>query len=231
MGITEFPGGSDTDLRAGRGASDRTEGKPVREHQVFPAQKEPQQGIAPARRVDAVAIAELENDLRLVERDEMGNAVTKMLCHHTSKAGKCLCCLPAQPATLVFQSLGQFPVIERHPWCDAMPQTAVHYAVIVAKTCFVPATVAVWVDACPARGKAVCAKAERCQQGDIIFKAVVAVAGDGTVFTVRDGTRFPAEYIPDAFPAAVSGGVSFCLVGAGGSAPDKILAKCHTSSP
>ena len=30
---------------------------------------------------------------------------------------------------------------------------------------------------------------------------------------------------------AVRGGVSFCLVGAGSGAPDKILAKCHISSP
>ena len=160
VGIAEFSGGSDADLRVWRGASDRAERKPVREHQVFPALHEPRQGIAPARCVDAVAIAELENDLRLVERDEMGNAVTKMLCHHTRKAGKCFRRLPAQPTAPNFQRLGQLPVIERHPWGDAMPQTAVYHAVIVAKTRFVPPTVTIWVDARPACGKTVRAKAE-----------------------------------------------------------------------
>ena len=231
VGIAELPGGGNADLRVWRGASDRTERKPVGEHQVFPALHEPRQGIAPARCVDAVAIAELENDLRLVERDEMGNAVTKMLCHHTRKAGKCLRRLPAQPAAPHFQCLGQLPVIERHPWRDAMPQTAVHHAVIVAKTCLVPATVAGWVDARPAHGETVRAKPEGCQQVDVLREPVIAVAGDGTIFSVCYGARFPAEYVPDALPTAVRGGESFCLVGAGSGAPDKILAKCHISSP
>ena len=111
--------------------------------------------------VNSIAIAELENNLRLVERDEMRDTAFEMLRHHPGKAGKGFRCFAEQPAAGFLQRLRQLPVIERHPRRDAVCKAAVHHAVVVLESSLVPPAVSVRVDARPARGKAVRTQPER----------------------------------------------------------------------
>ena len=111
--------------------------------------------------VNSIAIAELENNLRLVERDEMRDTAFEMLRHHPGKAGKGFRCFAAQPAAGFFQRLRQFPVIERHPRRHAVLQAAIYHTVIVGKAGLIPGAAALRVDARPARGKAVRTQPER----------------------------------------------------------------------
>lgn len=164
--------------------------------------------------VNSIAIAELENNLRLVERDEMRDTAFEMLRHHPGKAGKGFRCFAAQPAAGFFQRLRQLPVIERHPRRDAVCKAAVYHAVIVLEPGLIPGAAALRVDARPTGGKPVGAQTELRKKADILFITMVAVTGHRAVFVICNGIRPPAEYIPDAFTAAVCGWKAFRLIGA-----------------
>ena len=155
MRIAELAGGGNADFSFRRSLADGAECKTVREHEVFPALHELRQGIPVPRRVNAVRVSELEDDLRLVERDKVPHAAFEMRRHHPGKSGKALCRLAFQPAAFFLQRLRQLPVVERHPRRNAVFQTAVHHAVIVLEPGFVPISVAVRVDARPACRKPV----------------------------------------------------------------------------
>jgi len=153
--IAELAGGGNTDQSFRRSVPDGPEGKPMRQHEVFPARNESRKRKPLPGRMNAVGVSELEHDLRLIERDKMRNATGKMCRHHARKAGKRLRRLAILPAAFFLQRLRQLPVIECHPRRNAVCKAAVYHAVIVLKPRFVPTAVSVRVNARPACRKPV----------------------------------------------------------------------------
>ena len=159
--IAELAGGGNTDQSFRRSVPDGPEGKPMRQHEVFPARNEFRKQKPLPGRMDPVGVSKLEHDLRLVERDKMRNTAGKMRRHHAREPRKAFRRPAILPAAGFLQRLRQLPVIERHPRRDAVCKAAVYHAVIVLEPGLVPPAVSVRVDARPARGKAVRTQPER----------------------------------------------------------------------
>ena len=122
-------------------------------------------------------------------------------------------------------------MVKRHPGSDSPGEAGVYHPVVVRQAAGVPIPVAQRVHPGPAGGEAVVPDAQLDQDVQVLFEAVVGVAGDGPVARVRNGSRTAAESVPNTLPAAVQPGVSLRLIGAGSGAPNKILSKSQGVTP
>jgi hypothetical protein len=126
------------------------------------------------------------------------------------------------PAALLFQCLRQIPVIEGEPRHDVLLEQLVDQLRVEGEALLVDLS-AVRAHARPGSGEAVGLQPEVGHERNIVFVAVVMVAGNLAVIAVHDGAGNSAKGIPDRIRAAVLVRGALDLVCGRGRSEEKIL--------
>src|SRR5665647_377170 len=82
-------------------------------------------------------VAEERGAPRFVEGGPVPDAVAQRGVHRQGVVGEVPDDVPVRPAATVFQVLGQVPVVEREPWCDAGVEQPVDQAGVEVQPCLV----------------------------------------------------------------------------------------------
>ncbi len=125
-------------------------------------------------------------------------------------------------AAAVLQRLRQVPVEQVDQRLDARVKQGVDEALVEVEAGLVDGAGPRRQDARPADAEAIGARPEVGQQPDVLWVAVVVVAGDVARGAVGDGARLAGEGVPDRRSSAVLGRCSLDLVGGGGEAPGEV---------
>src|SRR5215217_4049782 len=182
-----------------------------------------------ARGVDAEAVTHPGRDPGLVQGDPEPHALREGLVDDAGVLCEALARVPVGPATCILQRLRQVPVIQRQHRLDGAPSQAVDEPAVEVEAVLVGWTAPFGLDAGPGHGEAVGLYSEFGHQIEVLFQAVVLVAGYVTRVAVADLTRSVAERVPDRGAAAVLVYRALDLVGCRSSAPQEVLREAHVS--
>ena len=106
------------------------------------------------------------------------------------------------PAALVLKRLRKIPVIERHVRGNALRVERVEQTAVEGPAFLVPGSFAERLDTRPGDRETIGLDAQFGEQRDVLFDAVVVVAGDVTVVAAGDLARSVGEAIPDRFSSS-----------------------------
>ncbi len=178
--------------------------------------------VTQPRRMDAVGMAEEGEDGRLVERHPILDTVAQVRREQRGVVGEPAHDLRVGEAAAVLQRLRQVPVEQVDQRLDARAEQGVDEALIEVEAGLVDGASPRGQDARPADAEAICARPQIGHQPDVLWVAVVVVAGDVARAAVGDGARLAGEGVPDRRSSAVLGRRSLDLVGGGGEAPGEV---------
>src|SRR4030095_11255632 len=158
---------------------------------------------------------------KLVDCEEVADAVAQLPGHVAGVIPECLDCLARLPPALVLERLRQVPVVERGERCDPRRDQFVHQAVVEVQALEVWLTCPVREDPRPGDGEAVRGRAEVLHQGDVFLVAMVMVVGDVAGGAVADLPLRVRVCVPDRWAFAVLVPCALDLVCRGGRAPEE----------
>ncbi len=159
----------------------------------------------------------------LVDGEEAFDAVAEAAGDEGGVVGEIVGAVAGFPAAVfVFGPLGEIPVEKGEPGFDVGGEEFVGEAAVEVEAFFVDASAAVGDAAGPGGREAVGFEAELFHEGDVLFVAVVMIAGDVAGVIHGDSAGAAAEGVPDAGGAAVFGCGAFDLIGGGGGTPEEI---------
>src|SRR3984957_19804914 len=163
---------------------------------------------------------------RFVVCEKRAHTIAEMPRDQRSIVRESLCGVPIGPtAVLVLQRRRQIPVIQRRKRLNVAFEQAVNEPVIELQATAVDGTVTGRLDSGPGNGKAISLDAERRDQVQVRFQAVVVIAGDLAVGAVRRRAWAEAELVPDGGALAVGARRAFDLESAARDPPQEILWK------
>jgi hypothetical protein len=157
-------------------------------------------------------VAEQGDDVGLVDRDPVGDAVGQRGADDVGVVGEALDGVAVEPAAVVLEALREVPVVERGHRLDAGLEQPVDEPVVEREPLRVDLARAGRLDPRPGDREPVAAHAEPLHQRDVLGPAVVVVAGLRPAAAVLDPARLGGEGVPDAGPAAVLGDRALDLV-------------------
>jgi len=111
---------------------------------------------------------------------------------------------------------------ECHPRFDFVPQECVDQMIVKIDTGRTHGTGTVGYDARPGDRKSIRPDAQRRHEGDVLFDAVVVIAGHGSVRAVQYRPGPPAVRVPDRRPAVPLADGALDLIRRRGNAPRKV---------
>src|SRR5215211_6162270 len=187
-------------------------------------------GVFPPRRVDSLAIAQPGRDPGLIQGDPERNRVTERLVHDPGVLGKPLAGLPARPAAPVLKDLREIPMVQGEHRLDGARPESVHEPAVEVEALLVGRAAALGLDARPGDGEAVRAQTEICHEVEVLFDAVVVVAGYVAGVAAVDLARCVGEGVPDRGSAPVLVHGPLDLVGRRRGAPQEVLREVHLAS-
>ncbi len=211
-------------LRAG---ADDLHTAPVREQGVVCRQQLFRQRELEPRRVDAVAIPELDEDLGLVQGHPVRDAVGELVDHHGGVVREPVRDALVEPPAATVQRRGQVPVEQGCEWRDVRSEQAVNQPAVEVEALGVYITPALRDDAGPCDAEAVRPQAHGLHEPHVGLHAVVVVASNFGVMVAPDIARSLAEVVPDGWTAAVRGGCALDLERRGGCAPCEVGREGH----
>ncbi len=204
------------------GGADGLHGEAVAEHAVVSRLVQARARQLQARRVDAHAVADLDEGAELIDGEDVLDAVGQALRDIAGVVGKRLRRLAPLPAAeAVLQGLRQVPVVERGEGLDAVGEQLVDEPVVEVEPLRVRLTVAVGEDARPRDGEAVRLDAERLHQLHVAFVEVIVVIGHVAVGVAHDLAGRMREGVPDGRPAPVLLDRALDLIRRGRRAPQE----------
>ncbi|MNZ92172.1 hypothetical protein D3C78_1111870 [compost metagenome] len=115
------------------------------------------------------------------------------------------------PAAVAHQRQRQVPMIKRRIGLDAARLAAINEAVVKIQPLLVDRTETIGNDARPGDGETIGLDTHVLDEIEILFPAIVMIAGDITIVTPKDMARHVAEGIPDGGLAAIRPGGAFDL--------------------
>ena len=192
--------------------------------------REGRAGVLQAGGVQAVAVAQPGGDPGLVQGDPVRDRVRERPVDDLGVLREPLGRLPARPAAPVLEGLGQVPVVEREHRLDAPLPEAVDEPPVEVQALPVNRPAPDRLDAGPGDGEAVGLQPDLGHQVEVLFQAVVVVAGYVSGVAVEHLARRVGEGVPDrgAPPPLVRGALD--LVRGRRGAPQKTFGKVHVSS-
>ncbi|GAA2165038.1 hypothetical protein GCM10010403_48700 [Glycomyces rutgersensis] len=208
----------------GPDAAQRLDGEAVREVEVVHG-RERGGGLGAARRVVAVAVAEVRRAPRLVEGPPGVDAVGEAGADDRGVVAEALGGLALGPAAAVLKGLREVPVVERRHRLDAGLDELVDEPVVEVEALGVGRSGAVGLDARPGDGEAVGVDAEGLHEGDVLVDPVVVVAGHGAGLAAPGLAGGRREGVPNGLAPAVLGRRALDLVGGRGGSPQEALGK------
>ena len=167
-------------------------------------------------------MAEEGEDGRLVERHPVLDPVAQVRRDQRGVVGEPAHDLRVGEAAAVLQRLRQVPVEQVDQRLDARVEQGVDEALVEVEAALVDRAGPGGQDARPADAEAIGARAQIGHQPDVLWVAVVVVAGDVARAAVGDRARLAGEGVPDRRSPAVLGRGSLDLVGGGGEAPGEV---------
>ena len=173
-------------------------------------------------RVRAHTVPVIRDDVRLVERREVADAIAEPGGDQGRELGERMRRRPFGPATGILQPLRQIPVIQRDERVDLLRQQLVDQSVVEVESGFVGPADPFGEDAGPRDREAICAQPQVGHQLDVVAVAVVVVARDVPGVVVAHPPRGVREAIPDALSTSVFTGRALDLVGRGRGAPHEL---------
>ncbi len=173
-------------------------------------------------RVRAHPVSVIGDDVGLVERREMADAVAEPAGHERGVLTERVRGRPRGPAAGVLQRLGQVPVVQRHEGVDVVREQLVDQPVVEVEARFVRPADALGEHARPGHRQAIAAEPEVGHQLDVLAIPVVVVARDVAGVAVPYAPRRVGEAIPDALAAPVVPGRALDLIGRGRGSPHEL---------
>src|SRR5208282_4097830 len=134
------------------------------------------------------------------------------------------------PATIIFEGLGQIPVIESNEGANLGFQQGIYEAAVVVDALGVGVSGTGGLNARPGEGKAVAVQVHGPHQFKVVTPAVIGVAGYIAGAAIFDFAGSVGEAIPDGFTLAVGFPCAFDLVSSSGRAPEEVLGKRNLGS-
>ena len=198
--------------------------QPVRQQQVV-GRLQGAGETARAGSVDAVLMAQMRGDLRLVVGDPQTDAIAEAARHLLGKVREIARRIARRPAAAGLQPLRQVPVVQGRQRGDGMLQQRVGQGVVEVESGAVDRAATTRIDARPGDREAVGVQAEARHQRHVLAVAVVVVAGVRGGGAVRHPPRTAREAVPDRVAAAAFGGAAFDLAGGAGGAPQEAVRK------
>ena len=177
------------------------------------------------------SITQADEALRLIERDEILNAVAKAAGAERGIFLEPCRAVRIRPRAAVLESLRIVPMKERDEWADAVFKQSVDELIVEGDAFFVDLACAVGEKARPREGKTIVLDAELRHQLNIVTEAVVMVAGDIAGIAMKNFSVPMGERIPDRSTLSSLKSSTLDLVGRGCRAPDEVLAKAHVGEP
>jgi hypothetical protein len=182
--------------------------------------------VHPARRVDALRVAQQARAERLVERAPVLHSVAERLVDVDRVVAEAERRVPVHPAAaVVFNRLREVPVVQREPRLDACAEQFVDEAAVEVEAQLIDLAIT-GLDAGPAGGEPVRTDAELLHERHVRGHAVVVVVCDLGGVAVVDGAGNPGEAIPDRVFLAVFVGCALDLRCGGCRAPDEGARPC-----
>src|SRR5690606_33627804 len=209
-------GGRVDDLAQGAG------GEPVAEVEVV-QRGQRRGGLGAGGGVHAGGVAEVGRAPRLVQRDPGGHAVAERLAHPVRVGGEPVGGVAVRPAARVLQLLRQVPVVEGGDGGDVPGPQPVHQPPVEVEPGLVEPVAAAGQHTRPGDGEAVGADAQLGEDVQVLFQAVVVVAGQVAGVAVGHQAGGVGEGVPDGRPAAVLVPGTLHLVGGRGRTPQEVV--------
>ncbi len=179
--------------------------------------------VGEARRVMAVAVAEIRRAPRLVERRPCVDRAGQFAAHQVGVVGETVSGVAIEPAAAIFQMLRQVPVIERHEGRDALLFQTVQEALVEVEPFAIGRACRVH-HAWPRNREPIAFETERGQHLDVRFPAMIVIAGNGAGVAGQHLAGYRREGVPDRRQAAVFIHRAFDLIRSGGGAKQEVLA-------
>ena len=149
---------------------------------------------------------------RFVQSCPEADPVAERSCHDAGIILEPLRGVPARPAPLVLEGLGQVPVVKRDDRLDVAGTKCVHESQIVVQSRLVDRALAVRLHAWPCYRKTISRDPELRDESNVRLKTVVVVTGNVAVVSMVDRALMMAEGIPDRWALAIVTGGTFYLV-------------------
>ncbi len=156
-----------------------------------------------------------------VEEHPIGNAVAQRARDDLYVVGKARSRIAIRPASGIFQSLRQIPVVERDKGTDSGFQQRIDEAAVVVDAFGICQAGPGGLNARPGNREAVAVQVHRSQQRHVFATAMIGVAGYVAGVAILDFAGSMGEAVPDGFAFAVFFPRAFDLVGGGGCAPEE----------
>ena len=172
-------------------------------------------GLVPARRVPALAVAEVGRAPWLVERRPGVHSITEGGAHDRGIVLERVGGRARRPAARILERLRQVPVVQRRDRLDAAGEQSVDEPRVEVDAGLVHRPGPGRLDARPRDGEAVRAEAEPGHEVEVALPAVVVIARDVAGVAVPHLAGRLAEGVPDRRPAAVFLRRALDLVGSG----------------
>lgn len=164
---------------------------------------------------DPAQVAELGDDLRLVDRQPAIDAVQPFK-QDGGVFTEPLSAAARLPAALLLQRFREVPVVQSRHRSNVSLAKPVDQTLVEVQTGEVEFSSAIWEDPGPGNGEPIRLDTEVREQVDIVAPAVEVVAGDRTRTAIGDPARLVAEHIPNGTASATSIDRTLDLVRRGG---------------
>ena len=168
-----------------------------------------------ARGVRAAQIALDGEDTRFVEQHDRRHVAPERARHRLGVVGEAVRDVAAGPAALVRQRLRQVPMVEAWPRLDPARVAALDQPPIEVEPGFVGRALAARKQSGPGERETVDPHAGARREIEILFPAVVMIAGDLAGFAARDLAGSGGEPVPNRFAAPAFAHRALDLVGGG----------------
>src|SRR5215217_6398586 len=183
-----------------------------------------------ARGVEADAVAQPGRDPGFVQRDPERDRVRERLVDYASVLGEPLARLPYGPPATVLERLRQVPVVEgEHRLYGALPKS-VYEPTVVVQSLLVRRATTVGLNPRPGDGETVSLQPEARHEVEVIFDAVILVAGDVSCVAAVDLAWGMGERVPDGGTASILVHGTLDLVRGRRRPPQEVIGKIHLVS-
>src|SRR5208282_6588325 len=177
----------------------------------------------PSGSVGAFEIAPVGESHELVEQHPVGNTVAQSTRCEFCVIGEARSCVASRPASGIFESLRQIPVVEGDKRTDSGFEQGIDETAVIIDPLGIRWTGAGGLKARPGNRKPVAVQVHRLQERDVFAKAVIGIAGYVAGVAVLDFAGSVRETVPDRFALTVFIPCTFDLIGGGSCAPEETL--------
>ena len=165
--------------------------------------------------VNSLEVAMVGEGCRFVEEHPIGNSVTQSLRDDLGVVGEAGRGIAIGPASGIFESLRQVPMVERDKRADTGFEQDIDEAAVEIDAFCVCRAGARRLDPRPGNRKAVAVQVHRSDERNVFAHALIRIAGDVAGIAILNFSGRMREAVPDGFALAIVFPGALDLVGGG----------------